>query len=109
MSLNLPSEVRAHGHTRRNRANSTGAMDRENFDMWKTSSGGYGSFNKSDRTPAKQALSVSQGLMSLGLEALSVDGVWATTARRRERDERLNQSDENDYDGGGNWGRYKND
>ena len=31
--------------------------------------------------------------------------------RRRERDEkeRLGQSDENDYDGGGNWGRFKND
>ena len=28
--------------------------------------------------------------------------------RRRERDERLNQSDENDYDGGGNWGRFEN-
>ena len=31
--------------------------------------------------------------------------------KRRERDERerLGQSDENDYDGGGNWGRFKND
>jgi hypothetical protein len=30
--------------------------------------------------------------------------------RRRERDEkRLNQSDENDYDGGGNWGRFENE
>ena len=28
--------------------------------------------------------------------------------RRRERDERLNQSDENDYDGGGNWCRFEN-
>ena len=28
--------------------------------------------------------------------------------RRRERDEKLNQSDENDYDGGGNWGRFEN-
>ncbi len=28
--------------------------------------------------------------------------------RRRERDEKQNQSDENDYDGGGNWGRFKN-
>ena len=28
--------------------------------------------------------------------------------RRRERDERLNKSDENDYDGGGNWGRFEN-
>ena len=26
--------------------------------------------------------------------------------RRRERDERFRQSDENDYDGGGNWGRF---
>ena len=29
--------------------------------------------------------------------------------RRRERDEKLNQSDENDYDGGGNWGRFENE
>ena len=29
--------------------------------------------------------------------------------RRRERDERFHQSDENDYDGGGNWGRFKNE
>ena len=29
--------------------------------------------------------------------------------RRRERDERFRQSDENDYDGGGNWGRFKNE
>ena len=31
--------------------------------------------------------------------------------RRREKDERerLGQSDESDYDGGGNWGRFKND
>ena len=29
--------------------------------------------------------------------------------KRRERDERLRQSDENDYDGGGNWGRFKNE
>ena len=30
--------------------------------------------------------------------------------RRREKDEKLlNQSDENDYDGGGNWGRFKNE
>tara|TARA_B100000989_G_scaffold150344_1_gene112094 strand:+ start:2554 stop:2745 length:192 start_codon:yes stop_codon:yes gene_type:complete len=29
--------------------------------------------------------------------------------RRREKDEKLlNQSDENDYDGGGNWGRFEN-
>ncbi len=29
--------------------------------------------------------------------------------RRRERDEKQNQSDENDYDGGGNWGRFENE
>ena len=30
--------------------------------------------------------------------------------RRREKDEKLlNQSDENDYDGGGNWGRFENE
>lgn len=29
--------------------------------------------------------------------------------RRREKDEKLlNKSDENDYDGGGNWGRFGN-
>ena len=28
--------------------------------------------------------------------------------RRKEKDEKLlNQSDENDYDGGGNWGRFE--
>ena len=30
--------------------------------------------------------------------------------KRREKDEKLlNQSDENDYDGGGNWGRFENE
>ena len=28
--------------------------------------------------------------------------------RRREKEERVSKSDENDYDGGGNWGRYNN-
>lgn len=28
--------------------------------------------------------------------------------RRREKDEKLNQVDDNDYDGGGNWGRFPN-
>ena len=29
--------------------------------------------------------------------------------RRRERDEKFSKSDENDYDGGGNWGRFENE
>ena len=28
--------------------------------------------------------------------------------RKREKDEKLNQVDDNDYDGGGNWGRFPN-
>ena len=28
--------------------------------------------------------------------------------RRREKDEQFSNSDENDYDGGGNWGRFDN-
>jgi len=29
--------------------------------------------------------------------------------RRREKDEKFSKSDQNDYDGGGNWGRFEND
>jgi len=28
---------------------------------------------------------------------------------RRDRDEKFRKSDENDYDGGGNWGRFENE